>query len=53
MLIFRLFPGGQITASDRYFYIPVKANNRIVMSETVRSEIRDIVLIECYNIKYV
>ena len=41
------------SASDRYFYIPVRANNRIVMSETVRSEIYDIVVIECYDIKFV
>ena len=39
--------------SDGYFYIPVKANNEIVRTETVRSEIYDIVKKEFYDIECV
>ena len=41
------------SAFDRYVYIPAKSNNRIVRTETVRSDIYNIVESEFYDIEYV
>ena len=48
-----LIPLSLYSTSDVYFYIPVKANNGIVRTETVRSEIYDIVEREFYDIEYI